>query len=463
MLSTSLHGARRQTPELMVGLRPALLGEPHGVQQVLRHTVGQLVDAVPLVSLLDDPVPQTVDTVLDFFRALDQPVDEQVIAVPKISFDRVSQRLVERRLPQIAEQLVEVPTVLSPTRIALQIAEQIVGISVPHGSGERHVHGFLPGQSSTLFPSAERTSDQIVERIVDIPGGGLHAVQGFLSRTWFNNVFHLQYAFLSGLWSKSSIFLVEVFLVSLPDRVQQRFVVQNMSTFQFLTVVESWVMVFFRPHQLGLLMRALLLVAVVWARHFLLVKMPLAVLLLAARLVLLVTMPLVIFLLVAWLVLIVIMCSVFWLLAARKFSSSTASSSLILAASGSPKGMASPSWSSIPRGAQFFEFWQNDQIWYDDDIHRVGSDVLVLKPVGRSGRAWSWMDPYFVGGPSEYRHAVRFSSPELARRVLCCVDGFGVRGLASPHSIMVAFFCPCIWQSHVRCCCLRSVCVGVPG
>ena len=67
-------------------------------------------------------------------------------------------------------------------------------------------------------------------------------------------------------------------------------------------------------------------------------------------------------------------------------------------------------------GAQFFEFWQNEQIWYDDDIHRVGSDVLVLKPVGRSGRAWSWMDPDFVGGPSEYRHAVRFSSPELARR-----------------------------------------------
>ena len=70
---------------------------------------------------------------------------------------------------------------------------------------------------------------------------------------------------------------------------------------------------FSRPHQLGLLMRALLVVAVVWARHVflvilhlvlclltarqvLLVKMPLVVLLLAARLVLLVTMPLVCFL-----------------------------------------------------------------------------------------------------------------------------------------------------------------------
>ena len=67
-------------------------------------------------------------------------------------------------------------------------------------------------------------------------------------------------------------------------------------------------------------------------------------------------------------------------------------------------------------GAQFFQFWQNKQVWYDDVIQKVGADVLVLKPVGRSGRTLSWMDPDFVGGPSEYWHAVRFSSPELARR-----------------------------------------------
>ena len=76
-------------------------------------------------------------------------------------------------------------------------------------------------------------------------------------------------------------------------------------------------------------------------------------------------------------------------------------------------------------GAQYFEFWQNEQVWYDDVIHRVGSDVLVLKPVGRSGRAWSWMDPDFVGGPSEYRHAVRFPSPELARRFYAVWMGSG--------------------------------------
>ena len=76
-------------------------------------------------------------------------------------------------------------------------------------------------------------------------------------------------------------------------------------------------------------------------------------------------------------------------------------------------------------GAKFFEFWQNEQICYGDDIHRVGSDVLVLKPAGRSGRARSWMDPEFAGGPSEYRHAVRFSSPELARRFYAVWMGLG--------------------------------------
>ena len=90
-----------------------------------------------------------------------------------------------------------------------------------------------------------------------------------------------------------------------------------------------------------------------------------------------------------------------------------------------PKGRGSAKLVQHSSGAKFFKFWQNEQICYDDDIHRVGSDVLVLKPVGRSGRAWSWMDPDFVGGPSEYRHAVRFSSPELARRFYVVWMGSG--------------------------------------
>ena len=56
----------------------------------------------------------------------------------------------------------EVPTVLSP----LRIAEQIVGIPVPRGRGQ----GSLPGQSTTAtHSSAKRISERIVEQIVDFP------------------------------------------------------------------------------------------------------------------------------------------------------------------------------------------------------------------------------------------------------------------------------------------------------
>ena len=78
------------------------------------------------------------------------------------------------REPQLAEQLVEVPTVLTPTRIALRIAEQIVDTPVPRGRDKRRVQGF--------FPSTEFSSDAFC---------GTHF-----------------YAFLSGLCSRTLTFLL---------------------------------------------------------------------------------------------------------------------------------------------------------------------------------------------------------------------------------------------------------------
>ena len=118
-------------------------------------------------------VENVTDTLL---RILDFPIAEQVIEVPKISCSPCPSR---SRVPepQSAEQMVEVPTVLSPTRIAVQIAEQIVGIPVPQGfGGKRRLQGLLQEQSSTVTSSSlERTSERTVEQIVDIPssGGGL--------------------------------------------------------------------------------------------------------------------------------------------------------------------------------------------------------------------------------------------------------------------------------------------------
>ena len=107
-----------------------------------------------LVQILDLPVPQTVDYVADAFRLLDRPMAEQVIEVPKIFCSPCPSRSLVPE-PHSAEQLVEVPAVLS----LLRIAEQIVDTPVPRGRGQ----GSLPGQSTTAtHSSVERISERIV-------------------------------------------------------------------------------------------------------------------------------------------------------------------------------------------------------------------------------------------------------------------------------------------------------------
>ena len=93
------------------------------------------VDVCPFVQILDAPVPQMVGQLLEICRHLDTAVPEQVIDVPKISPGRLQQRLVDRdlRLSQMAEQLAEVPTILY--FLKQPIAEQIVGVPIPHGRG----------------------------------------------------------------------------------------------------------------------------------------------------------------------------------------------------------------------------------------------------------------------------------------------------------------------------------------
>ena len=147
------------------GTRPASMVEQWPHEKVERHTgVGnELVQALDaLVLQMEEQLPD----VLQFFATCLPVVAEQVIDVPKISFEDIPKRR-SRREPQLAEQLVEVPTVLSLALFQEQFAEQTVNIPVPRGSGRR-LQGLRPGQGS------QRT----VEQIVNIPaGGGLH---GFL-------------------------------------------------------------------------------------------------------------------------------------------------------------------------------------------------------------------------------------------------------------------------------------------
>ena len=128
-----------------VARRPLPLVEVRPSARAQQHIVEDLGELAPLVQILDLPVPQTVDSVTDVLRLLDRPLAEQAISVPKISCSSCPSR---SRVPepQSADQLVEVPTVLTPTRIALQIAERIVDTPVPRG----RVHGSLPGLSSAM-------------------------------------------------------------------------------------------------------------------------------------------------------------------------------------------------------------------------------------------------------------------------------------------------------------------------
>ena len=239
------------------------------------------------------------------------------------------------------------------------------------GGGVRGLQGFSPGQASTAFPSQNAVLSRLWSESSTFP---VEVFMQFLVslQDRVQQRFLLQYAFLSGLWSKSSIFLVEFLKVSLPDRVHSvlwsrtRYHssssrsglgdggLHGLSQEQGSTAVCGAEHVDIPvPHGRGKLGDGVFSASTTFCRLVLLVTMPLVFFLLVARLVLLVT-NLVLCLLVARQVLLVKMPLVVLLLAARlvpasprtlwiSFSSSTASSSLILAASGSPKDMASPS------------------------------------------------------------------------------------------------------------------------
>ena len=86
--------------------------------------------------------PQMGDQLVEVLQKIDTVIPEQVIAVPKISYDSIPQHVVDRRRPQEAEQLVEVPTIVCFSSLQ-QNAEQIVAIlGVRCRGGWRGLQGF---------------------------------------------------------------------------------------------------------------------------------------------------------------------------------------------------------------------------------------------------------------------------------------------------------------------------------
>ena len=129
---------------------PAPLVEVRPQSGVQRHTVEQTFESFVPVQVLDAPVPQMGTQLVEFMQKLDTATTEQVIEVPKLSQDRIPQRSAVRRL-QKAEQLVEVPKVLSFSSLQQQTAEQIIDIPVPHRRrrGQGGLQGSRAGQNST--------------------------------------------------------------------------------------------------------------------------------------------------------------------------------------------------------------------------------------------------------------------------------------------------------------------------
>ena len=75
------------------GGRPDLLLEPQGPQAgIQRHTMEHIADVVPMVQILDIPVSQGADQLVEVGRHLDFLIPEQVIEVPKISLDKAQRR-----------------------------------------------------------------------------------------------------------------------------------------------------------------------------------------------------------------------------------------------------------------------------------------------------------------------------------------------------------------------------------
>ena len=86
---------------------------------------------------------------VDAFAPHDIQVPEQVIEVPKILIDELPMRTPARE-PQLAEQLVEAPSIVSLIDVIRQPVEQIVDNPVPRGSVR--FQDFSPKQGSTALP-----------------------------------------------------------------------------------------------------------------------------------------------------------------------------------------------------------------------------------------------------------------------------------------------------------------------
>ena len=117
------------------GSRPDRLYEVRPQERVLRRTVEQNV-GVFTFPVLDAPVPQMVDQLVDVLKIFDRGLTEQVIEVPKVSLQDVVPHRCCTPCAAAAEQLGDVPV---PESVILARGKSALGLDwcqvAPPGGG----------------------------------------------------------------------------------------------------------------------------------------------------------------------------------------------------------------------------------------------------------------------------------------------------------------------------------------
>ena len=170
------------------GARPDRLADVRPQERDKRHTVEQNVDTALIVPSLDVLVPQMDNQLVEVCRHLDVHIPEQVIEVPKISSPSRHCRRRVRFAGQTAEQLVEVPTIISYSSLLQRTVEQNVDIPVLGRGG-------APSVFKVFLPDRDQQHSLLLRNAV-----------------------------LSGLWSRSLILvcLVASFKIFAQSRFPQR-------------------------------------------------------------------------------------------------------------------------------------------------------------------------------------------------------------------------------------------------
>ena len=115
-----------------------------------------MADGAPVLPMLDAPVPLVVEQPVEVLKILDNllPDVEQVIEVPKIILHQVPHCAVPLE-PQLVEQLVEVPTLVSPS-LPVDVKEQDTIVAVVSDAAGRTSFQVSGPRGRWWWPSGSR-------------------------------------------------------------------------------------------------------------------------------------------------------------------------------------------------------------------------------------------------------------------------------------------------------------------